>query len=606
MTILFASGQERCGTQYPEEMETWLKNYKQENPGSLRATNYPQVYIPLKIHIVGTNTGTGYYGTKELYDVICITNEQFALANMHFYIYGEIEYIDNSIYYAHTSPEGRQMMDTYNAIDLVNIYFVSDPNGACGYYSPQGDAIAIKKSCAGQNSTTLTHELGHFFGMPHTFNGWEGGTPPFFPPIEKVDGSNCSWAGDFFCDTPADYLYYRWSCPYTGNDLDPDGTVIEPDEKLFMSYSDDECQEKFSIEQIDAMREYLTDYRSELLNYPVPVTDSIGTPVSVYPPDGTLDLASNYVVLRWNKVPNATKYHLIVREYIVQSIIVITELLDDTTFLADLNPNSNYYWHVKPISLGNTCAPYTDLINFTTADASPINPMHSVTHPVCFGYTDGSILLNPWGGTTPYSYTWSSGPTASLLTSLASGNYQVTISDNGGHSIVLPIALVNPEELTCYVTANASLSFTGHADGGTPPYTYVWSTGLYATQFNPSSPGNYVLTVTDDHGCLTLFPFNTETLSTGRDELHSGPISISVSPNPVNAQFAEIRLNSPTKEKVELYIYSSAGQIVKSLDIGINYEKIAIDTRGLQNGVYLIRLNGERGLYAQMKMLITR
>ncbi len=46
--------------------------------------------------------------------------------------------------------------------------------GVAGYYSRRGDYVFILNSYANGGSTTITHELGHFFTLPHTFYGWEG------------------------------------------------------------------------------------------------------------------------------------------------------------------------------------------------------------------------------------------------------------------------------------------------------------------------------------------------------------------------------------------------------------------------------------------------
>ena len=371
-----------------------------------------------------------------------------------------------------------------------------------------------------------------------------------------------------------------------------------------MSYSDDDCQSRFSNEQMDAIRQYLTDFRSELLNYPTPITDSIGSPSSIYPPDGTTDLASNYVPIRWNKVENATKYHLTVREYVIQSTIVVDELLDDTTYLANLNSNSNFYWQVKPISAGNSCAPYTDLINFTTAGQTVLQPYHTVNHPVCFGYNDGSISINPLGGTTPYSYQWSTGATGNQLQGIVSGNYMVTISDNASNQLILPIAVVNPPELACWATPVGSNSFQANASGGTPPYTYVWSTGEYTTQLTPPSPGNYVLTVTDDHGCLTEFPFNTETLTGIEDEV-SAALNIQIYPNPNFGGMVSIQLGSALNTTSNLTIQNAAGIMVSELRVDAFTEKLDISTHRWAAGIYFINLKSET-VSVQTKLLIVK
>lgn len=108
--------------------------------------------------------------------------------------------------------DGEDMMDENNVDDLLNVYFVSDPAGNCGYFSPSDNGVAVAKSCAMPGGTTIAHEFGHFFSLPHTFYGWEYGIPDD-EDQEWVNGANCNSAADGFCDTPPDYLDYRWNCP---------------------------------------------------------------------------------------------------------------------------------------------------------------------------------------------------------------------------------------------------------------------------------------------------------------------------------------------------------------------------------------------------------
>ena len=209
-----------CGTEMPENMMNWLKAYKQQpiNSANKIAQDGP-IFIPLAIHIVGTDEGGGYYKVQDLMEALCHLNEQYEPVGFFFYIFGEINYINNSDVYEHTSSWSISgTIQQNNVSGAANLYFVQDPAGNCGYFSGGLDFIMLRKSCSGPNNSTIAHELGHYFSLPHTFYGWEGRDPyndaARFQD-ERVNGSNCNFAGDYFCDTPADYISDRWSCPYS-------------------------------------------------------------------------------------------------------------------------------------------------------------------------------------------------------------------------------------------------------------------------------------------------------------------------------------------------------------------------------------------------------
>ncbi len=67
---------------------------------------------------------------------------------------------------------------------------------------------------------------------------------------------------------------------------------------------------------------------------------------------------------------------------------------------------------------------------YTTVEGPPsfeINPV--VTGESCEGVEDGSIILNPSGGTPPYALLWSNGETTENLNNIGAGIYVVTITD---------------------------------------------------------------------------------------------------------------------------------------------------------------------------------
>jgi Pregnancy-associated plasma protein-A. len=332
-----------CGTTTtPEEMKAI---YNRAPLPPLRRTAGVPDSIPLTIHIVGKTDGSGYYQLETLFRMLCRLNEKFVDAGLHFYVQWPLRYINNSSYYEHTFTVGANMMRLNNVANTVNVYFVNDPEGTCGYYSPSGQALAIKKSCAGINSTTLTHELGHYFGLPHTFFGWEDGETPLNPEkVTRGTGRNCETAGDGFCDTDADYLADRWSCPYTGTKLDVNGERYHPDSSLYMSYATDACMKRFSAQQISWMRGTLETGRlKNLLNSDAPTYAELGVPNMLYPAD---TVHTNFRYLVWNNLPGAEAYHIRITRSVATTTLFET-VTSDTLVALPFNMEDGESYNVK-------------------------------------------------------------------------------------------------------------------------------------------------------------------------------------------------------------------------------------------------------------------
>ncbi len=357
-----------CGTTQTEEDLQWLRNFQQnyvpgeENRGG---TTY---YIPMKVHIVGNDEGTGYYNLTHLYTQICELNEHYAPTGFVFYIYGDLDYIDNSDYYEHDWFDGSNMMDENNVNDLLNVYFVADPAGNCGYFSPSDNGVAVAKSCAMPGGTTVAHEFGHFFSLPHTFYGWEWGTPDDNDQ-EWVNGANCNSAADGFCDTPPDYLPYRWNCPGPLQ-TDPHGDTFFSDGTFYMSYSNDACTDKFSAEQQAAMIANLLGPRNNMLDFPTPVyVDLTTTADPIVPENNAIGLYPNYTYIEWAPVEGATQYHLQLAYSAGFSAIALDVVTTNNYFEArELLGDKKYYWRVKPLAPLNTCEPTSLAYSFTTGN----------------------------------------------------------------------------------------------------------------------------------------------------------------------------------------------------------------------------------------------
>jgi hypothetical protein len=106
------------------------------------------------------------------------------------------------------------------------------------------------------NSSTLPHELGHFFGLQHTF----GESIEENSTDETIIGDNCDHAGDYICDTPADPNRAIKTCQNQSTELHP----FKPDINNFMSYYPNPCKNRFSQNQAKLMHHFALQYRGYL------------------------------------------------------------------------------------------------------------------------------------------------------------------------------------------------------------------------------------------------------------------------------------------------------------------------------------------------------
>lgn len=372
-----------CGS--PSFKSKWLTEY-QLDPSGYDTKDDEILRVPLTIHLLGTDAGTGYFSVNSLLDALCTLNNDFAETEIEFYIEGDINYIANSAWNAHESVlDGADMMFANNVENTINCYFVSDPAGNCGYNLPYA-GMAMAKSCAAPADHTWAHEMGHGLSLPHPFLGWEGGhgydgsavtnwSEPapdtvlydytFFQDVlytdtlivdtavvERVDGSNCTFAADGFCDTAPDYIAYRWNC--NSDDVsaatlhDPNDETFQVDGTLIMSYANDGCSYRFSAEQSAAMRANLVDEKPEVLTNqdPGPV---LGTLELLSPVNEELQHYQN-AVLDWADAENALGYTVQLEIFLGNSSVTLKRFETTESQIQledDLVIGSNYRWTVR-------------------------------------------------------------------------------------------------------------------------------------------------------------------------------------------------------------------------------------------------------------------
>jgi len=181
---------------------------------------------------------------------------------------------------------------------------------------------------------------------------------------------------------------------------------------------------------------------------------------------------------------------------------------------------------ISGLAAGTYTVTITDHNNCTAIDTLIVAPgvdtlsiSISASNPDCFGGTNGSIDLTTNGGVSPFIYQWSQGSIIQDPFGLAANTYFVTVTDALGQVATGSITLVDPPLLQVQLSTMDE-SVAGYQDGsasalvqgGTLPYSYLWSTGATSDSIGGLAAGVYTLTVTDSLGCSAVV---SDTVSTG-------------------------------------------------------------------------------------------
>ena len=239
-------------------------------------------------------------------------------------------------------------------------------------------------------------------------------------------------------------------------------------------------------------------------NYCVTVTDNKGCTatacVTISQPQAPLSLSTQVTNLLCNGVP--------------------TGAIDLS--VSGGTPGYTYQWsngsnseNLNNIPAGTYCVTVTDA-NFCTATTCvtvtqpmPINITGVVTNVSCFGGSNGAVNITVGGGTSPFSYQWSTGETTEDINSKSVGAYTVTVTDANNCTRSATFNIGQPTRLTVTATivpdwCNANFGLGNinlTVGGGTPNYTYNWSNGSTFKNLYQVDPGEYCVTVTDANGC---------------------------------------------------------------------------------------------------------
>ena len=279
MTITASAQDSECGTVVTAEQILQEQAYHDVVYQAAQERDDYIIDIPIAVHILRLGDGTGGLDPADLQGIFDSTNIILAPGNLHFFQYGDIDYIDDDYYYYNlaNSSDYDAVRNTNLVMEAVNVYFVPGSDisgfGYCGisaFTSSGVRGILVSNSCVDvtTNKSTFAHEVGHYFDLYHTHETAFG--------TECPDGSNCTYTGDLLCDTPADPNFYDDGiyyvseypeCEYDHSHSIPGGCGLvpyDPDPSNLMSYSRKLCRDNFTLEQYAKFRSVAENIRTEL------------------------------------------------------------------------------------------------------------------------------------------------------------------------------------------------------------------------------------------------------------------------------------------------------------------------------------------------------
>jgi hypothetical protein len=225
------------------------------------------VRVPVYIHVIQENGSVGAVPQQRINDQMQVLNDSFDGGAVGGEATGFVfDLIDTDVTInaswtpmEYGDPEERQMKTALRegGARALNMYILdlstllgwaTFPDEYAGDPAMDG-VIVLNESLPGGSADpynegdTATHEVGHWLGLFHTFQG------------------GCSAPGDMVADTPYEAEPYFGPCnpPAAPNTCPQPGS--DPVEN-FMDYSDDDCMDEFTAGQVDRSHDQTAQFRN--------------------------------------------------------------------------------------------------------------------------------------------------------------------------------------------------------------------------------------------------------------------------------------------------------------------------------------------------------